>query len=63
MRTILHFQETGIEKLPLENHLPEPVRTYMDIAMELLIDGQPPEPSQIIRCYSDICKSDENKCM
>lgn len=48
MRTILHFQETGIEKLPLENHLPEPLRSYMDIAMELMIGGQPPEPSRII---------------
>lgn len=48
MRTILHFQETGIEKLPLENHLPEPLGSYMDIAMELMIDGQPPEPSRII---------------
>lgn len=48
MRTILHIQETGIEKLPLENDLPEPVRSYMDIAIELLIDGQPPEPSRII---------------
>lgn len=48
MRTILHLEETGIEKLPVENNLPEPVRSYMDIAIELLMDGQPPEPSRII---------------
>lgn len=48
MRTILHLQETGIEKLPLENHLPEPVGSYMDIAAGLLVDGQPPETSRLI---------------
>lgn len=48
MRTILHLQETGVENLPVENALPEPVRSYMDIAIDLLIGGQPPETSQII---------------
>ena len=48
MRTILHLQETGIENLPVENSLSEPVKSYMDIAIELLIGGQPPETSQII---------------
>jgi len=48
MRTILHLQETGIEKLPLENNLPEPAGSYMKIAIELLIGGQPPETSRLI---------------
>ncbi|MDE6926818.1 MAG: hypothetical protein K2P59_16475 [Acetatifactor sp.] len=48
MRTIQHLQESGVEKLPLENDLPEPVRSYMDIAIGLLTDGQPPETSRLI---------------
>lgn len=48
MRTILHLQESGVEKLPVENHLPEPVGAYMDIAMKLLTGGEPPETSRII---------------
>lgn len=48
MRTVLHLQETGVEKLPLEHSLPEPVAAYMDIAMELLTGGTPPEISEII---------------
>lgn len=43
MRTILHLQKNGIEDLPLENQFPEPVKAYLDFAMELLIDGQMPE--------------------
>lgn len=48
MRTILHLQESGIENLPVENDLPEPVRSYLDLAMDLLINGQPYEISQLI---------------
>ncbi|MCM1065909.1 MAG: hypothetical protein NC420_15860 [Eubacterium sp.] len=48
MKTILNLQETGIEKLPVENRLPEPVRSYMDLAVRILIGGQPPETSQLI---------------
>lgn len=48
MRTILHLQESGVERLPLENNLPEPVGSYMNIAIGLLIEGQPPETSRLI---------------
>lgn len=48
MRTILHLQESGVERLPVENHLPEPVGAYMDIAMKLLTGGEPLETSRII---------------
>lgn len=48
MRTILRLQETGIENLPVENDLPEPVGSYLDLAIRFLIDGQPPETYRII---------------
>ncbi|MCM1542911.1 MAG: hypothetical protein NC121_16855 [Blautia sp.] len=48
MKTILNLQETGIENLPVENRLPEPARSYMDLAIRILMDGQPPETSQLI---------------
>ncbi len=48
MRTILRLQETGVERLPVENCLPEPLKSYMEIAMRLLIGGIPPETSRII---------------
>ncbi len=48
MRTILNLQESGIEKLPLPNALEEPFKSYMDFAVELLIDGQPEEVSELL---------------
>lgn len=48
MRTILHLQKNGIEDLPLENQFPEPVKAYLDFAMELLIDGQMPETAGLL---------------
>lgn len=48
MRTILHLQNTGIERLPLENHFAEPYKSFTDIAVELITDGQPPEISRLI---------------
>ncbi len=48
MRTILHFQNTGIEHLPLKHAFEEPIRSYLDTAMELIIDGQPPQVSRLI---------------
>ena len=48
MRIILHLQNSGIEKLPLENDFEEPLKTFIDIAVDLIIDGQPPEISSLI---------------
>jgi len=48
MRMILHLQESGIEKLPLENDFQEPLKSFIDVAVDLIIDGQPPEISDLI---------------
>ena len=48
MRIVLHLQNSGIEKLPLENDFDEPLKSYMDIAVDLIIDGQPPEIARLI---------------
>ncbi len=48
MRIILHLQNSGIEKLPLENTFEEPLKSFVDIAVDLLIDGQPPEIADLI---------------
>lgn len=48
MRTILHIQKMGVENLPLENDLEEPLRSFLDIAIDLIIDGQPPEIAKLI---------------
>lgn len=48
MRTILRLQNSGIENLPLENNFEEPFKTFLDIAIEMIIDGQPPELSRLI---------------
>ena len=48
MRMVLHLQNSGIEKLPLENDFEEPLKSFMDIAVDLIIDGQPPEISSLI---------------
>ena len=48
MRIVLHLQNSGIEDLPLENDFEEPLKSYMDIAVDLIIDGQPPEIARLI---------------
>lgn len=48
MRMILHLQNSGIEKLPLENDFQEPLKSFIDIAVDLIIDGQPPEIASLI---------------
>lgn len=48
MRIVLHLQDSGIEKLPLENDFEEPLKSFMDIAVDLIIDGQPPEVASLI---------------
>ena len=48
MRIVLHLQNSGIEKLPLENDFEEPLKSFMDIAVDLIIDGQPPEIASLI---------------
>ena len=48
MRTVLHLQDSGIEKLPLENDFEEPLKSFIDIAVDLIIDGQPAEISSLI---------------
>ena len=48
MRTILHLQKSGIEDLPLEQSFPEPIKSFLNLAIELIIDGQPPKVSTLI---------------
>lgn len=48
MRIVLHLQESGIEKLPLENDFEEPLKSFMDVAVNLIIDGQPEEIADLI---------------
>lgn len=48
MRIVLHLQYSGIEKLPLENDFEEPLKSFIDIAVDLIIDGQPPEIASLI---------------
>ena len=48
MRIVLHLQSSGIEKLPLENNFEEPLKSFIDIAVGLIIDGQPPEIASLI---------------
>lgn len=48
MRTVLRLQDSGIEKLPLQNDFEEPLKSYIDIAVDLIIDGQPPEIASLI---------------
>ena len=48
MRIVLHLQNSGIEKLPLENDFEEPLKSFIDIAVDLIIDGQPPEIASLI---------------
>ncbi len=48
MRMVLHLQNSGIEKLPLENDFEEPLKSFIDIAVDLIIDGQPPEIASLI---------------
>ncbi len=48
MRVVVHLQDSGIEKLPLENDFQEPLKSFMDIAVDLVIDGQPAEIADLI---------------
>lgn len=48
MKTVLYLEKSGIEELPLKNHFQEPLKSYLDLALELLIDGQPPETADLI---------------
>ena len=48
MGIVLHLQNSGIEKLPLENDFEEPLKSFMDIAIDLIIEGQPPEIASLI---------------
>lgn len=48
MRIILNLQHSGIENLPLENHFEEPLKSFLDLSVELMIDGQPKEISDLI---------------
>ena len=48
MRTILHLQKSGIEDLPLDQSFPKPINDFLNLAIELIIDGQPPEVSTLI---------------
>lgn len=43
MKTILHLERTGVERLPLENPLEEPLRGFLDQAMEIFSCSHSPE--------------------
>lgn len=61
MKTILRLQNSGIEKLPIENQFEQPVKNYLELAVELIIDGQPVEISDLILDteYDTILVSDD----
>lgn len=48
MRTILHLQKSGIENLPIAHSFARPLGSFLDLAVELIMDGQPPEISALI---------------
>lgn len=49
MRTMLHLCKSGIERLPLENPLDrEPLRSFLDDAMEAVLDCLPPELGRMV---------------
>lgn len=48
MRTALHFAESGIEKLPLEQEFAEPVHSFLNLAIRLMTEGELPETSDVI---------------
>ena len=48
MKIILRLQNSGIEKLPIENQFEQPIKNYLQLAVELIIDGQPIEISDLI---------------
>ncbi len=48
MRTILHYEESGIERLPLWQDFAEPVHGYLKLAMDLITEGELPETSELI---------------
>lgn len=49
MRTMLHLYKSGIEQLPLENPLErEPLRSFLDGAMEAVLDCLPPELGRMV---------------
>lgn len=48
MRTVLYFQRSGIENLPLTHSFQKPIKDYLNLAIELIIDGQPAEVAGLI---------------
>lgn len=40
MKTILHLQESGIEKLPLEYKFQEPIKSYIKLSVDLIMEGE-----------------------
>lgn len=48
MRTVLHLQKSGIENLPVAHSFLEPIKSFLNLAIELMIDGQPPEVTALI---------------
>lgn len=48
MKTILRLQESGIERLPLENDFPKPVKGFLDLSMDLMLGGEPPETAKLV---------------
>lgn len=48
MRTVLNLQYSGIRNLPLEHHFEEPLKSFLNLSLELITDGQPREISDLI---------------
>lgn len=42
------MQKNGIEKLSLKNPLEGPLKSYLDLVVEMLNDGQPKEISDLV---------------
>lgn len=48
MKTILNLQESGIEKLPLENIFQDPIKGYINLAIALILEGEVEAVSELI---------------
>lgn len=48
MRTVLRLQKNGVEELPVEFEGEEPVKGFLQLCTKLLIEGEPPETTELI---------------
>lgn len=48
MKTILRYQKSGMENLPLENTLDAPCRAFLDTSMQIFSEARSPELSRLL---------------